>query len=90
MQEENFGRPKSQWTNTHLDGLVSAIRSCGIGFQVWQTKDGTWEWTSLLGGDKKKIMRNLPPKFDGVLRPETKEVVLKLWTVRKLFCVALE
>ena len=82
LQEDNFGKPKSQWTSTHLDRAVTAIRSCGVGFSVWQNKEGKYEWTSLMGGDKKRLLRNLPDKFEDILKPDKKDAVTKLWKVR--------
>jgi len=78
LQTDNFGKPKSQWTSTHLDRAVTAIRSCGVGFSVWQTKEGKYEWTSLMGGDKKRLLRNLPDKFEDILKPDRKDAVTKL------------
>lgn len=78
-EEDNFGKQKSQWTSTHLDRAVTAIRSCGVGFSVWQNKEGKYEWTSLMGGDKKRQLRNLPDKFDDILKPDKKDAVTKLW-----------
>ena len=82
LQTDNFGKPKSQWTSTHLDRAVTAIRSCGVGFSVWQTKEGKYEWTSLMGGDKKWLLRNLPDMFEDILKPDKKDAVTKLWKVR--------
>jgi len=50
LQTDNFGKPKSQWTSTHLDRAVTAIRSCGVGFSVWQTKEGKYEWVEIKSG----------------------------------------
>ena len=42
----------------HLDDLTTAIRSCGITFNMWkeQGKDKL-KWTSLTGDGRKKVMK---------------------------------
>ena len=37
-----------------------------------------------MGGDKKRLLRNLPDKFEDihVLNPDKKDAVTKLWKVR--------
>ena len=82
LQKDNFGKQMSKWTFTHLDSLKTAIRSCGVGFSVWQNKEGKYEWPSLMGGDKKRVLRNLPDKLGYILKPNRKEAVIKLWKVR--------
>ncbi|XP_068739073.1 uncharacterized protein [Montipora capricornis] len=82
-EEDNFGKQKSQWTSTHLDRAVTAIRSCGVGFSMRQNKEGKYVWTSLMGGDKKRLLRNLPDKCEDILKPDKKEAVTKLWKVEK-------
>lgn len=72
----------SQWTSTHLDRALTAIRSCGVGSSVWETKEGKYEWMSLMGGDKKQLLRNLPDKFEDILKPDKKDAVTKLCKVR--------
>ena len=34
---------------------------------------------SLLGSDKKKLLKELPNKLDGVIQPDTVEVVKTIW-----------
>lgn len=66
--------------------LVATIRSCDIGFDVWEPKNpadkkgsGTYEFTSLMGNDKKKLLKFLPEKLPTVLRPNTCSDVSRLW-----------
>ena len=35
-----------------------------------------------MGGDKKRLLRNLPDKFEDILKPDKKDAVTKLWKVR--------
>ena len=43
---------------------------------------GSYEWTSLIGSDKKKLMELLPAQIEknNILFPETKQTVLQLWS----------
>ena len=63
-QEENMGKPKSAHKTTHTDNLVKAVRAMGISFQIWTKKDSKEkDWTSLMGNEKKKLLKDLPAKF---------------------------
>ena len=81
--EENIENKKNK--DTHLNKLVSCIRSCGVSFAVWKRKnvDGkesnVHEWTSLIGNDKKILLHKLPEKMRDFLRPETARKVMKIW-----------
>jgi len=73
-------------TRIHLSSLVKSICECGVAFSVWQTKNGDqklsghYEWSSMVGGDKKKVLANLPRKLDGVLAgKENCQTVTKIW-----------
>ncbi|CAB4023222.1 Hypothetical predicted protein [Paramuricea clavata] len=52
---------------------------------MWEKKDGDGKgsgihhFTSLMGSDKKLLLRTLPDKLPGVIRPETSATVVKLW-----------
>ena len=54
---------------------------------VWEKRnaDGkgsaTYDFTSLMGSDKKILLQHLPGKLEGVIRPETSVTVIKLWKV---------
>lgn len=71
----------------HLKRLVDIIRSCGVSFSVWEKRNadgkgsGTWDWTSLMGDDRKKLMCELPPKLDIAIQPDTAQNVVQLWKV---------
>ena len=62
-KEDDFEKTSKQSQGLHLKKLVSKIRSCGVGFDVWEIRNpsdnkGTakYEFTSLFGNDKKKIL----------------------------------
>ena len=71
----------------HLQQAITAVRECGISFHVWEKKNadgkgsGTYDWTSLMGNEKKKLLKLLPEMFSSFLRKETATVIEKLWKV---------
>jgi hypothetical protein len=76
------GEPKT----VHKDKLVQTIRSCGVTFDIWEKTDGNgksigeYDFTSLLGSDKKKILNELPEKLTGeVIHLNTCDKVVKIW-----------
>lgn len=86
-KEDNHNKPPSMRKSSHLDALVQAINSCGVCFSVWEKKnaDGkgtaTYDYTSLMGSDKKLLIERLPAKLKGVLKPQTSNTFIKLWKV---------
>ena len=42
---------------------------------------GLYDFSSLMGSDKKLLLKALPDKLPGVIRPETSETVTKIWKV---------
>ena len=70
---DNWKRKKSEHTNTHLMELKDTIRSCGISFDIWEKENadgkgsGQYDFTSLMGADKKKLLKELPGKFNGII-----------------------
>lgn len=90
MREDKFKKAKGP-KGLHLKNAAKVINSCGVTFSVWEKLDGNgkktskYEWTSLVGDEKKKLLRNLPDKFDQFLNPETCETVKKIW---KVSCLA--
>ena len=81
QQQDNRGKPASQRKSDHLQKLIDTIRSCGVPFAVWENKEGKLDWTALMGGDKKKLLRHLPEKLNSCLPPQNKDQVVKLWKV---------
>lgn len=72
--------------NVHssLSTLLSCVKKCGITFNVWQKRDsneketGQYEFTSLRGNDKKKLLSLLPPMFCQFLKDDSTNVA-QLW-----------
>ena len=44
--------------------------------------NGRFDWTSLMGKDKRKLLDSLPDQLNGVLYPKTESTVIQLWKVR--------
>jgi len=65
--------------------LVKAINDCGVSFSIWRQKnaDGSLsdirDFTSLLGKDKKTLLRLLPSKLDGIINTRTCSTVKNIW-----------
>ena len=71
-----------------LDKLIQAINSCGVSFSVWEKRnaDGkgsaTYEWTSLMGDDRKTLLKNLPSKLEPLIQQDSAKTVVELWKVK--------
>ena len=72
----------------YLNKLVKAIKDCGVSFSIWEKADGDgkgigrYDWTSLMGSDKKKLISMLPDKLNGILHEDTASTVIEIWKVR--------
>ena len=70
----------------NLKRLVDDIRSCGVSSSVWEKRNadskgsGMWDWTSLFGDDRKKLLRELSKKVRAI-QPDTAQTVVQLWKV---------
>lgn len=68
----------------HLQEAVQTINKCGITFHVWEKKNadgkgsGTHDWTSLMGNEKKLLLRTFPGHFSTLLRKDTATTVEKI------------
>ena len=84
-RKENWDKRKGQQKNEHLKNLESTIRSCGVSFDIWEKTNadgkgsGQYDFTSLLGSDKKKLLKELPQKLQGIVQPDTVKVVMTIW-----------
>ena len=58
---------------------------CGVSFDIWEKPNadakgsGQYVFASLLGPEKKKLLKELPDKFEGVIRPAAESEVENLW-----------
>ena len=94
--KDDFFKKKGQPKGTHLRKLTQLINSCGVTFSVWEKKDGDGkgmgkiDWTSLMGDEKKKLLRTLATKLresNDVIHADSKDTVVKLWLVRKIYFI---
>ena len=60
--------------------LLKAINTCGVGFTIYMKKDG-FEFTSVVGNDKKKLLNKLPSKILGCQPPDYSRIVQEIWEV---------
>lgn len=80
-KKENFNKRKANQNDTHLKNLQISIRSCGISFQIWEKTNadgkgsGMYDFTSLLGADKKKLLAEIPEKLSNCIHPETSQTL---------------
>ena len=84
---ENLPRAPKNRCSKHLDDLVKVINECGVCFNVWAKRDadekdsGIHDFTSLMGSDKKLLIRNLPEKLKNCINPHCSDTVIELWKV---------
>ena len=86
-RKSDFLKKRGEEKGVYLKRLIAVINSLGITFSVWEKNNadgkgsGTYEWTSLIGSDKKKLLHLLPTQLESrdILFPETKETVIKTW-----------
>ena len=84
--EDDLDKKRGEAKGAHLKNLIQVIRSCGVSFDVWEQKNsdgkasGKYDWTSLLGTDKKILLSDLPSKLQNTQRPETVSTVVEVWT----------
>ena len=68
---------------------METIKSCGISFEVWKNKNedgkvfGLYDLTSLMGDDKKKLLKHLPNKLRGILQPKFSVIERKMPRLQK-------
>lgn len=83
-KKDNCNKKRVAQKNFHLNELQKTVRSCGISFEIWDKTNadgkgsGQYDFTSLLGSDKKKLLKDLPSKLPGVIQSETAKTVQKL------------
>ena len=66
---------------------MEAISSSGVSFNIWEkrnadgTASGLYEWTSMVGNEKKKVLKSLPDKFTHLLPTESADTITQVWKV---------
>ena len=86
-KRDNHNKRPCDRDDLHVQALISAINNCGVSFNIWEKKDadgstsGIFDFTSLMGNDKKLLLKNLPGKLQDVIHAEGRTSVIKLWKV---------
>ena len=62
-----------------MSQFLRTVRSLGVSLNVYKVGD-KWEWTSLLGGEKRFLLYKLPENFERFLPPSKVETTRNLWT----------
>ncbi|PFX33075.1 hypothetical protein AWC38_SpisGene2134 [Stylophora pistillata] len=84
-KKDNLSKAPSARKHKNMQKTIEAINSCGVSFTVWEkcnadgTPSGLYDWTSMVGNEKKKVLRSLPEKFPQILDPEQCDSITKLW-----------
>ena len=85
--KDNINKAPKDKTSQHLTDLVKLIRECVISFDVWEKKNadgkgsGIHDFTSLMGSDKKRLLKYLPEKLDTIIKQNNSASVTKIWRV---------
>lgn len=64
-----------------VNNLVTAMNKCGVHFCLYEQRDGSMEWPSLLGPDKIKLLKHLPNEFPDCQPTEMVRDLQNLWKV---------
>ena len=86
-------KKRSVEKSEHVKKLLQAINNCGVTFSIWEKRNadgkgsGTWDWTSLMGDDRKKLLRELPKRLASYncLQKNTCHMVIQLWKVGTVY-----
>jgi hypothetical protein len=67
----------NQFDNICRQEIVQEMDRIGVTFQFWQENANTWNHTSLMGDDKKKVLKNF--NFKRILPPLRAKAIRELW-----------
>ena len=62
--------------------LLGAIKSCGVSLSIHDSDKKVFSFTSLVGGDKVKLLKKLPSKLKDCQPADFSTKVKNLWKVR--------
>ena len=85
--KDNLQKRQKDGKSDHLNALVKAISDCGITFNVWEKRNadgkgsGVHDFTSLMGTDKRLLMKYLPDKLKECVRPNHIDALVRPWQV---------
>ena len=84
-KKNDLNKKRGEKKGVYRERLQAAVRSCGVSFDIWEKTNadgkgsGTYDFTSLLGNDKKQLLRELPGKILSVVQTSTSNTVKKIW-----------
>ncbi|KAJ7384006.1 hypothetical protein OS493_024017 [Desmophyllum pertusum] len=84
-KKQNANKRKADHKDSHIKTLQSTVRSCGISFDIWEKTNadgkgsGQYDFTSLLGSDKNKLLATLPQKLVTCTHEDTCQTVIQIW-----------
>ena len=78
--------PAKPLTGPMVKSLITEVRGCGVHFQVYDKNQ--YEFTSLNGNDRKKLLQLLPSKLSKCQPQDICDNVKKLWEVATQLYVA--
>ena len=64
-----------------IQKLIESIRSCGVPFKIRSADKKVFSFTSLVGGDKLKLLKKMPEKIKQCQPTDIADKVKKLWEV---------
>ncbi|GBB99477.1 hypothetical protein RclHR1_35320001 [Rhizophagus clarus] len=67
----------NQFDDICRDEIVKEMDRIGVNFQFWLEKSNTWNYTSLVGDDKKKVLKNF--NFKRIFPPLRAKAIQELW-----------
>ena len=72
-----------------VKNLLTAVRSCGVTFEIRADNTATmgFDFTSLMGKEKMKLLDNLPQRLEGCQPEEFCSLVQKIWKVNQLITI---
>lgn len=78
--QQNSSRIRDILKRPMITNLLKAIRSCGVSFNIFIKKEG-FDFTSLVGDDKKTLLNKLPDKLCTCQPLNYYAVVQQIWKV---------
>ncbi|CAB3977587.1 Hypothetical predicted protein [Paramuricea clavata] len=82
---DDFNKPKGHPKGANLMKFVEDVNELGVTFSVWYKKNGDGsssnilDYTSLVGAQKKLLLKKLPSKLPNYLNSNTAATVVKIW-----------
>jgi len=70
-----------------IQKLVESIRSCGVPFKITSGDKKVFRFTSLVDGDKLKLLAKMPKKMNQCQPANIAGTVKKLWKVSAVIMV---